>query len=110
MMSLKKPVIKSLLTLSVSSSVASAGIPKLCNRYYSSCGRIMSVEEVDSDLDLVTFWDGHDSWSFYQDGGDYEVGDCISVIFEERGKVGYIYDDAIVYTRYTPQTITGNWE
>ena len=84
------------------------GIPKLNNRYYSSCGRISSIHRGDT-VDAVEFYDGHDWWVFQSDAGDWEVGDSASVIFEDIGKRGYIYDDRIVYARYTPQDIREEW-
>lgn len=66
----------------------------LSTSLYPTCGRV--VEVAADDVVIVRVYSGHE-YAFY--GDDYEVGDTVAMIMNDRG-TAVITDDEVVRAQY----------
>lgn len=71
-----------------------------CNLIYPAVGYVDDIQQ-DEQTQTVTVCTsvGH-RYSFYADGGDYDIGDTVAMLMMDTGIIGNVTDDAIVTARY----------
>lgn len=88
---MKKAIIATLITVTITAPVHGAVYPHM--------GEVTAVH-TKANVYEITFEDGVGrSWSWFDDSGDWFIGDFVAVIMDDNGTLT-VYDDSVLDTKY----------